>query len=42
MSTIHMHQTTTSPPEQFLDALTDWTRPFEALWQQRRRVFEGA
>ena len=24
MSTIHMHQTTTSPPEQFLDALTDF------------------
>jgi hypothetical protein len=37
MSAIHLHQTTTSTPEQFVAGLTDFG-PLEALWQQRRRV----
>jgi hypothetical protein len=32
MSTIHLHQTTTATPEQFLDALTDFGPGREALF----------
>jgi cytochrome P450 len=43
MSTIHLHQTTTSTPEQYVAGLTELgpgrSNPF---WQQRRRVPQGA
>ena len=32
MSTIHLHQTTTATPEQFLDALTDFGPGRQALF----------
>jgi hypothetical protein len=38
MSTIHLHQTTTATPEQFVAGLTDFgARPLEAVPKQRRR-----
>ena len=43
MSTIHVKQTTTLTPEQFIAGLTDFgPGPLEALPQQRRRVPQGA
>ena len=43
MSTIEMHETTKSSPEQYTAALTDFSaRPFDHLRQQRRRLLEGA
>jgi hypothetical protein len=38
MATIHLHQTTTATPEQFVAGLTEFRAgPLEAVPQQRRR-----
>ena len=43
MATIHLHQTTTSTPEQFVAALTDFGPGRKELFpQQRRRLPRGA
>jgi hypothetical protein len=43
MSTIRLHQTTTSTPEQVIAGLTDFGPGRSKLfWQQRRRIPQGA
>ena len=41
MSTIHLHQTTTATPQQFLDALTDFGPGHEALFGNSAVVRDG-
>ena len=41
MSTIRLHQTTTSTPEQYVGAHRLRALPLEPFWQQRRRVPQG-